>query len=90
MSASRRQAVARRLLGFAPASPDESGFDYDARLGEVRNLRHGSYARPAPPARLAPGSPLGGLLAELGRVRADLRFREDGIHTVLTIGWKAR
>jgi hypothetical protein len=50
----------------------------------VVNRRHGSPRQP----RLHPGvddaSPLGQLLEQFRAVRADLRFREDGIHTTLT------
>ncbi len=80
-----KKAVAMRFLGFVPVSPDGSRFAYDSTRDEVVNRRHGSPARPTLHAGVEPASPLGQLLAQLRTIRVDLRFREDGFHTVLTI-----
>lgn len=73
-----------QYLGFVPVSPDLAPFRYERQKEEVVNLRHGTLRQP----RLSPGveanSPLGKLLEEFATIRADLRFREDGIHTTLT------
>jgi hypothetical protein len=79
------QAIADRWLGFVPVSPDGSPYSYDRKAGEVVNARHGSLRRPKTPKTLAEDAPLTKLLEQLRSIRADLRFREDGIHTVLTI-----
>ena len=52
---------------------------------EVTNERHGSYRVPVLNKTTADNSALNRLLDTLRSVRADLRFREDGIHTVLTL-----
>jgi hypothetical protein len=85
MSPAQRDSTAIRLLGFAPVSPDALGHAFDGRTGEVRNLRHGSFRRPVYHDRLAPASDLARLLEQIRTVGADLRFREDGIHTRLVI-----
>jgi hypothetical protein len=77
--------AAYQYLGFVPASPDGSPYSYDAARDEVVNERHGSLRKPAAQKTLAEGSPLARVLEQLRSARADLRFREDGIHTVLTI-----
>jgi hypothetical protein len=51
----------------------------------VVNERHGSFRKPTLHKTTAEGSPLNFLLDQLRSLRADLRFREDGIHTVLTL-----
>jgi hypothetical protein len=55
------------------------------RTDEVVNRRHGSPARPQLHPSLAKDAPLGQLLEQFQTLRADLRFREDGVNTVLTI-----
>jgi hypothetical protein len=77
--------VAERYYGFVPVSPDGAAYAYDRRADEVRNERHGSPRRPQAHRALAEGAPLKLLLGQLRTLRADLRFREDGIHTTLTI-----
>ena len=47
--------------------------------------RRKPFRKPTPQGATAETSPLNFLLDQLRSVRADLRFREDGIHTVLTI-----
>jgi hypothetical protein len=83
--AATAQAAAERWLGFVPASPDGAAYAYDRKTDEVVNQRHGSLRRPRQERTLAKDSPLARLLDNLKSVRADLRFREDGVHTVLTV-----
>ena len=80
-----RKEAARRFLGFVPVSADGSAYRYDARRGEVVNGRHGSHRRPELHGRVAEGSELGKLLDQVKGLRAELRFLDDGLHTVLTI-----
>lgn len=80
-----RRRAARMFLGYTPISPDGSAYHYDRQRDAVNNLRHGSFERERLHAGLDDASPLRGLLQQLQSVRADLRFREDGIHTILTI-----
>jgi hypothetical protein len=77
--------AALRAYGFVPVSPDGAAFRYDRRRGEAVNLRHGSPARPEPHVGLEETGGPGRLWAALRAVRADLRFREDGIHTTITL-----
>jgi hypothetical protein len=79
------RATAYRYLAFVPVSPDGTVYKYDRNYHEVVNDRHGSLRRPRLRATTADDSPLNFLLDQLRSVRADLRFREDGIHTVLTL-----
>lgn len=87
--AATAQRTARQFFGFVPASPDGVAYRYDVKNGEVVNIRHGSARQPRLNARLAEGAPLGQVLNQFQSLRADLRFREDGIHTVLTIQRRA-
>jgi hypothetical protein len=84
-----RHALAWQFLGFVPVSPDDAAYEYDPAWGEVRNRRHGSYARPNFHRSLAANSPLARLLAQFPTARADMRFREDGLHAVLTVQRKS-
>jgi hypothetical protein len=68
-----------------PVSPDGSKDRHDAHTEDVLNVRHGSLRRPHLHAAIDETSPVAKRLGELRTVRADLRFREDGIHTILTI-----
>jgi hypothetical protein len=77
--------AALRYFGYLPVSPDGAGYAFESRTDEVVNRRHGSLRRPQLHTALATDAPLGRLLEQLRTLRADLRFREDGIHTVLTI-----
>jgi hypothetical protein len=79
------QAAAYRYLGYVPVSPDGAGYKYDPQYDEVVNERHGSFRKPTLHNTTADNSPLNFLLDQMRSIRADLRFREDGIHTVLTI-----
>jgi hypothetical protein len=82
------ERAARNFLGFVPVSPDGSAYVYDGKSNEVTNRRHGSPRQPRLNQNLADESPLKTLLGQFQSIRADLRFREDGIHTVLSIGKK--
>jgi hypothetical protein len=79
------RATARRFLGYVPVSADGSTYRHDARWGEVINTRHGSHRQPQLQARLAEGSELARFLDQIRGLRAELRFLENGLHTVLTI-----
>jgi hypothetical protein len=83
--ATRAQDAAFRYLGFVPVSPDGAAYEYVAKTDEVVNQRHGSLRKPQLHKELADDAPLGKLLEQLRSIRADLRFREDGVHTVLTL-----
>jgi hypothetical protein len=83
--AKQMASVAERWLGYVPAAPDGSAYSYDRKTDEVVNARHGTLQRPKDTKTLAEGSPLARLLDQLRSIRADLSFREDGVHTVLTI-----
>ncbi len=74
-----------RYLGFVPVSPDGAAYVYDPRTDEIRNSRHGSLRQPRLHAALEDSSALGRLLDQFRTLRVDLRFREDGVNTVLTI-----
>jgi hypothetical protein len=78
-------SLAEKYYGFVPVSPDGAAYVYDRRAGEVRNERHGSPTRPKPHRTLDENAPIKQLLEQLRTIRADLRFREDGIHTTLTV-----
>jgi hypothetical protein len=80
-----RKETARRFLGFVPVSADGSAYRYDPRLGEVVNARHGSHRRPQLHERVAEASELGKLLDQIKALRAELRFLDNGLSTVLTI-----
>jgi hypothetical protein len=84
-----RAEAAFRYLGFVPVSPDGTPYHLEGRTDDVVNGRHGSFRRPRLHEGLADTSPLAQLLDQLRTVRADLRFREDGVHTVVTIDRKA-
>jgi hypothetical protein len=68
-----------------PVSPDGAAYRHEAKTDEVVNVRHGSLRRPKSHTDLEKNAPLAQLLEQLRTVRADLRFRADGIHTVLTL-----
>jgi hypothetical protein len=77
--------TALHYLGYVPLSPDGSVYSYDPRTDMVVNSRHGTRRQPVLHAGLEAGSPLAQLLEEFPRARADLRFRDDGIHTAVTV-----
>jgi hypothetical protein len=82
---STKKTVAKRYLGFVPVSPEGALFAYDSKMDEVVNSRHGSPARPVLHPGIESSSPLSQLLDQFRNLRVDVRFREDGLNTVLTI-----
>ncbi|MCI0354276.1 MAG: hypothetical protein L0099_04430, partial [Acidobacteria bacterium] len=84
---SKAQDAARQFLGFIPVSPDGPRYFYAyvARTDECVNGRHGSLRCPTLHAGLSDASPVRGLVEQLKSLRVDLRFREDGVHTIVTI-----
>jgi hypothetical protein len=80
-----RQQTARLFFGFVPVAGDGASYRYEPKTDEVVNQRHGSLRRPALHSTLDKSSPLLQVLEEFRTVRADLRFREDGVNTTLTI-----
>jgi hypothetical protein len=84
-SAAKVRAAAMQYLGFVPASADDSANVYEGKTDEVVNGRHGTLRRPRLHAGIEKSSPLGRLLESIRSLRADLRFKEDGINTVVTL-----
>ncbi len=78
-------AVARQYLGYVPISPDASTYIYDPRRDEVVNQRHGSYRQPTMQRTLGVNSPLRKILDQSKGIQLELRFREDGVHTKVTL-----
>ncbi|MFO0880195.1 MAG: hypothetical protein U0840_22835 [Gemmataceae bacterium] len=85
MSPKERDAAVRRLLGYVPVSPDGAALSFEERLKQPVFARHGSLIRPTYQGKLAPAGGLTQVFGQVRSLRADLRFREDGIHTVLTL-----
>jgi hypothetical protein len=85
----RKLQAALHYLGYAPISPDGGSYRYDALADQVENARHGSFLRPILHADLAPTTPVSQLLDQFRSMRVDLRFLEDGIHTMVTLERKA-
>jgi hypothetical protein len=83
--AAQRDAAALHYLGYVPISPDGAAYRYHAASDEVVNERHGSLSQPRLHGRLAADAPIARLLKQWNNLQADLRFREDGIHTTLTL-----
>ncbi len=81
----KQREVAAKFLGFVPVSADGSVYRYDVRRGEVVNTRHGSHRRPDWHGKVAEGSELGKFLDQVKALRAELRFLDNGLHTVVTI-----
>jgi hypothetical protein len=79
----RRTAL--RFFGFVPVSPDGSRYRYDVVRQEVSNEGYGTLRRPQLRSMPPTDSPLAQLLEQVRTLRVDLRFREDGIHTILTL-----
>jgi hypothetical protein len=84
-TAETKQQMAMRFFGYVPVSPDATGYNYERKTDEVVNARHGSLRKQTQHAGVAQTSPLEHLLQEFRTIRADLRFKEDGINTVVTI-----
>src|SRR5262249_39694090 len=77
--------TALRLLSFNPVSPEGSLYHYDVERDEVVNGRHGSLRQPKLHTTRDEASPLSRLLRQFHTVRAEVRFREDGLHAVIDI-----
>jgi hypothetical protein len=84
-TSAEREQVAFQLLGFTPVSPDGAVYGYNRKTDLVINKRHGSYERERLHGALDASAPLLALLQQIKTIRADLCFREDGIHTTLTL-----
>ena len=78
------QRVAVKFLGFMPTSPDNTPFQYDLKTDEIVSNRHGNLRRPRLHDKLDPESPLARLIEQSQTLRADLHFRADGLHAVVT------
>ena len=72
-------------FAILPISPEGGEYRYDPRTDEVINARHGSLRVPTVHPGIEPDSTLGRLLKQFSKITADLRFREDGIHTTVTL-----
>jgi hypothetical protein len=84
-SRQKRESLALQFFGFIPVSPEGAAYRYLPDRDEVENRRHGSFRRPRLHAAIEDQSPLGQLLREFRTLCVDLRFREDGVHTILTL-----
>ncbi len=79
------RAAAVHWFGFVPVSPDGAAYRSDRGRDEVVNDRHGSPGRPKLHRDLDETSPLARLLGRLESVRADMRFRDDGVLGTVTV-----
>lgn len=79
------QDTAMRYLSFIPVSPDYSPYSFDSKTDEVVSKRHGTLRRPHLEPALEKSSPLGQVVEQFRTIRADLRFREDGVHTTVIV-----
>jgi hypothetical protein len=73
-----------KYFGFVPVSPDYSPYVYEMKTDEIVSKRHGNLRRPHLQETIDPNAPLAKLLEQFRTLRADLRFREDGLHSVVT------
>ena len=79
------EKTAMKFLGFVPVSPDLQPYVFERQSDEVSNRRHGSVRQPKLHAGIDPSSPAAGLLGTFRTIRADMRFREDGLHATVTL-----
>ena len=77
--------TAQRLYGRHLYCPDGGRYELRPDRPEVVCSVHGCPAAPRQAAAPAPDSALGALLKEFAGLTAELNFREDGLHAVLTI-----
>ncbi len=77
--------AAKHWYGYVPISPDLRPYVYLAKSDEVENIWHGSARNPQMRGGFDEHAPLSQLLEQFKTIRADLRFKEDGINTVVTI-----
>ena len=85
-----KRAAALQFLGFIPVSPDDAPYKFDAARDEIINLRHGSLRQPKLHESIADNSPLTALLTQFPSLRIDLRYREDGFHSIITVERKGK
>jgi len=78
------QSAAMKYLGFIPVSPDYSPYSYEGKTDEIVNKRHGSLRRPQLHPGIEKGAPLDQMLEQFRSLRADVRFREEGLHSLVT------
>lgn len=79
------QQAAKHWYGYVPVSPDLRPYVYLAKFDEVENIWHGSARNPQMRGGFDEHAPLSQLLEQFRTIRADLRFKEDGVNTVVTI-----
>lgn len=84
-TAAEKKDLALGLLGYVPMSADLAADHFDAARDEVVNKRHGSARKPILQEGVDAASPLGKLLDAFETIRADMRFREDGLHATVTL-----
>jgi hypothetical protein len=77
--------AALHWFGYIPVSPDRRPYVYLPKFDEVENIWHGSPRHPQMRGGFDPHAPLAQLLAQIRTIRADFRFKEDGINTVVTV-----
>jgi len=80
-----KKEMSLRMLGYVPVSADRSKDRYVPRTDELVNDRHGSLRRPILKDGVEPDSALGRLLEQFKVIRADMRFREDGLHAIVRL-----
>jgi hypothetical protein len=84
-SRAQREAIAKRWLGFVPASFDQSEVRWDSDRHEVVNVVHGSSRHPALSADPNPMAPWLRTLTEFARVRGRMDIRPDGVLGAMAI-----
>jgi hypothetical protein len=72
-------------FGYIPVSPDRRPYVYLPKFDEVENIWHGSPRHPQMRGGFDQHAPLAQLLAQIRTIRAEFRFKEDGINTAVTI-----
>ena len=87
MKPTARDEAVRRLLGYVPVSPDGTAMTWQTKGAQMRSDHHGTLAAPTFRAKLPADAPLAKLLQTIRSVQAGLRFREDGLHTTITLDW---
>jgi hypothetical protein len=90
MSEKQRLQAALHYLGYLPISADSARYEYDPQADEVSNVRHGSFRRPILHADPAPTSSVAELLDQFRTFRADFRFQNGGMHTIVTLERKVK
>ncbi len=82
--------AALHWFGYIPVSPDRRPYVYLAKFDEAENVWHGSPRNPQMRGGFDEHAPLAQLLDEFRKIRAELRFQEDGVNTVVTIERKKK